>query len=329
MPEFELLCDNLHLTHELEDTQQLERLKTWCQTEVSTDIQFNGAPADEYKHYLHLAKQYLNLFLGNKYAPMTAIQYAAQHGYDCYLTKLTASADAVNQPDKDGMTALHWAAFKGYVHTVEALLMKGANPVSQNNNLQLPIHSALLMPARKNKQLYAHKQAIVEQLLQRAPASIKHQDINGDSIAHLLAGDDHFTTLLDTAIRTEPTVLSCPNHLKQYPVHIAILNHKINNSQLLLASHPTVSMQLDRDKRVALHYAAAYGHDDILHLCIAHSSDINVRDTYNKTPLILAAEHGNHDAITALLQHQAKTDLVDCEKKTYRDRMTIRQHLKH
>ena len=327
MPEFELLCDNLHLTTELEDNEQLKRLKDWWKTKVSQDVTFNGSPKEQYSLYCAEAKRYLNVFLANKFAHMNAIQYAALHGYDHYITQLKAEPSAFDQLDVEGMSPLHWAAFKGHVHTIQALLDKGANPEKQNNNAQLPIYTALMVPvnARHNKQLFLHKHTIFNILLKRAPESVNHQDNSGESVFHLMVGNEHFHDLLKQSLETNPAVLSCPNHLKQYPIHTAILNNKINNVRLLLESNTGIDTQADREMRVALHYAAKYGSEEMINVCIATSKDINVRDTYDKTPLILAAENGNQDAITALLHHHANPDLVDCDKQTWQDRMKHRQ----
>ena len=321
MPEFELLCDNLHLTADLEDANQLQRLKTWWQTEVSRDITFNGSPVEQYKHFLSEAKRYLNVFLANKFAHMNAIQYAALHGYDHYLSKLNEEPDPFNQPDKDGMTPLHWAAYKGHVHTVQSLLDKGANPKKLNANSQMPLYSALLVPMRHEQKLFELKKTIFNLLLESAPKSVNHQDKGGESVFHLMAGNDHFNDLLKEALKKNSAALSRPNNLKQYPIHTAILNNKINNARMLLESNASVGMQSDRNNRVALHYAAECSSDEMMSVCIAATNDINVRDTYNKTPLILAAEAGNKDAISALLHHHANPDLVDCDKQTYHDRM--------
>ena len=118
MPEFELLCDNLHLTAELEDTDQLERLKSWWQKEVSSDITYHGTPREEYNQYFSAAKRYTNVFLAHKFDKMNPIQYAALEGYDHYLNRLNEGNATFDQPNTASMTPLHQAALKGYVNTV-------------------------------------------------------------------------------------------------------------------------------------------------------------------------------------------------------------------
>lgn len=325
MPEFELLCDELHLTKEPEEAEQLERLKNWWKNTVSTDVKFKGSSLEEYTQYYNAAKQYCDVFLAKKFAPMSPTQYAAFNGYDRYLSGLNETAEIFSQPGNDGMTPLHWAAYKGHLHTVETLLEKGANPEKLNNEEQMPIYSTLLVPIKTNDRLYSRKQAIFELLFNKYPESIYHPDKSGDTVLHLMASDDHFSELLKKQLELNPSSLSQPNNLKHYPIHTAILNNQIENVRLLLTSKMGIEIQPDREKRVALHYAAKYGSDDMIRLCIANTSDLNVRDTYNKTPLILAAEAGKQTSIEALLHHHAKAELMDCDHKTYLDHQQHKQ----
>ena len=63
MPEFELLCVDLRLTPTLENQAQLDPLKAWWQANVSRDISFGGAPAQEYDSYLKAVKRYCEKYL--------------------------------------------------------------------------------------------------------------------------------------------------------------------------------------------------------------------------------------------------------------------------
>ena len=52
-------------------------------------------------------------------------------------TSLQAGVDP-DSPDKNGMTALHWAATKGHDDVAKILLGNGANAVSRDNSGQTP-----------------------------------------------------------------------------------------------------------------------------------------------------------------------------------------------
>lgn len=62
-------------------------------------------------------------------------------GIEALLGKWHAAVDAV---DKDGNTALHWAAAKGSLSCVNALLARGANAQQRNKREKTPLFRALL-----------------------------------------------------------------------------------------------------------------------------------------------------------------------------------------
>ena len=77
---------------------------------------------------------------------------------------------------------------------------------------------------------------------------------------------------------------------------------------------------VDESGRNALHWAAEFGHDDVINFLVANASksdptpnmDVNQKTiSTGKTPLVLAAERGNDDCVIALLRNGAKADLAD------------------
>ncbi len=301
MLEFNLLCDELQLTEALEDLEQLNRLKAWCYKQVSHDVTYHDHAAKvQYDNYMDMAKKHTINVLSKP--PEEAIQYAAIHGYDRYLSKLDLPATAFNNTDKNNMSPLHWAACYGHRHTVDVLLQKGASPRAINNHAHLPICSALFIPTKHTEQLLTNKAAIFKTLLKRHPGSLNHLDEDDNSVLHLLVTHDHFNDLIKKILKKHPDVFLIPNAKKEYPIHTSILNNQIQNTQILLKSNLSFATQANRYNRTALHIAAQCGSSEMLHLCIEHSPDINIKDSYGKTPLILAAEYENNDAVALLLQ---------------------------
>ena len=93
-----------------------------------------------------------------QYNKLNAIQYAAQQGYDQFITALPSlSNEELNKANTEGMTPLHVCASNGYAHTLHSLLIKGANPREPNKELQRPIHSALFVPLLHDKELVSNK----------------------------------------------------------------------------------------------------------------------------------------------------------------------------
>ncbi|WP_109479892.1 ankyrin repeat domain-containing protein [Paraburkholderia sp. C35] len=68
------------------------------------------------------------------------IAASTDEGRDTLLYMLRgASADALNHPDANGMTPLHWAAYQGQEdHTLQFMINQGADPAIRDQNNHLP-----------------------------------------------------------------------------------------------------------------------------------------------------------------------------------------------
>jgi ankyrin repeat protein len=62
----------------------------------------------------------------------------------------------------------------------------------------------------------------------------------------------------------------------------------------------------DRSDRTPLHYAARWGHKDVVELLLAKDADVNVKDNQGQTPLSLAEEEAHKQIVELLLKHGAK-----------------------
>ena len=200
-------------------------------------------------------------------------------------------------------------AAKGYVHTVEALLAKGANPRELNAENQLPTFSALLVPMLYNANLIPKKIAIFKALIAHAPETINHKDSSGHSVFHLMAVHG-FNALMSELLQTNNQGVFYRNNHSHYPIHTAILNNRETIVRILLAIDQVATLA-DDNNQVPLHYAARFGTKNIVQDCCKVTADINIRESANKTPLILATESGNFDAMQTLIQNNADTTLVD------------------
>ncbi|CAM3050611.1 Ankyrin repeat protein [Legionella steigerwaltii] len=297
---FEKLCIELQLAPEQGNPEQLHKLKHWCHHHISTDISYSGDPDVQYKHYLNLAKEYLENFLPQiskdknevlEFKNMNTIQFAAYQGYDRYLNNLILPKEAWNEANTFGMTALHLAAVKGHVHTVKILLAKGADAQKTNNELQLPIYSALLVPVSYEENLLHKKEELFHVLKHETPGVMKHQDRSGDSILHIIAAYG-FYNLAKNLLEESTELAFLANNYGVYPIHTAILNQRPNLVRLLLDIKNGAALT-DAEGKSPLHYAVLFGTREIIELCCQKAPDINARDQDGRTPLMLAAEARN------------------------------------
>ena len=317
---FDELCEKLGLSTAFENQEQLHTIEHWCAENILTDLHYDGDTDEKYQHYLTLIKNYLDRFYNQiplnlldnlaEFDHKNAIQYAALHGYDRFIAQQTSLSGALlNQNDAAGMTPLHLSAIEGHVHTVNALLAKGANPLIANPASQLPIHSALFMPALHDETSLKNKEAIFRTLHEHAPDSLLHTDSNGDSVFHLMVIYG-FTALLKEFLDKNHAGAFIKNHHSLYPIHTAILNNRVD-SVTFLQTIDKVPDLTDANGQAALHYAALYGNEELIRQCITAQKDINIRDKSDKTPLMLATEIQNLQNLQILIRQGADTTLVD------------------
>jgi ankyrin repeat protein len=301
-----------------EDELTFEQLKTWCQTNVSTDIIYTGNTFEQKIEYLELAKHYLDQFLMNvpelstqpslAFNGMTAIQYAAQQGYDRYIDNLSdVRPEIINQSTATGMKPLHLAVSGDHINTIIALLKQGADATCTDQLHQLPIFGALLLPMLHDETLI-HKKELIFHILQAAtPGHMAHQDSNGDTVFHLMA-EYGFKKILAEGIKQSAHVLFISNNQTKYPIHSAILNAQFEIVDLLLRD-PEEALLTDINGCNALHYAAQYGAKNLVQRCCEAATDINIRNKKNQSALAIAMQAKNQGAIEVLIKFGASQNV--------------------
>ncbi len=317
MMTFQKFCDQLQLPAKLTATNPLFLIKTWSTTHVSGDVEFEGDQDEQYEAYLAYIEHYLDVFLPystslteniTAFKGMNSIQYASQQGYDHFIKHLPSLESAVfNQANKDGMAPLHLAAIGGHLSTFEALLARGADPTQANTAQELPVHCALFVPGLHEKRVFHNKEQIYNDLAAQAPQTLSKKDPHGNSVAHLMVKYGFHQLLSGLTHQLDPMVFS-PNDQTRYPIHAAVLNGNLDIARLLLQAGS--AELIDAEGRCALHYAAKQGNVTMLQLC-AEFTDINARDSYQKTALILAAESNHAKVIQAILTSHPSSGSVD------------------
>jgi uncharacterized protein len=316
--DFKALSDELKLNDLTSIEEKSYALKAWCQAYISSDIDFTG-DNDAYEKFQELATVYLEDFLPEvpkdiaQIVPLfegkTALEVATSNGFDRFIASLSNVSEAINTPNRYGMSLLHLAASNGFVNTVNQLLAQGANPMAENSQGQLAIHSALFVPMLHEDNLIERKIDIFKQLQKSAPNSVLKKDGSDTTVMHLMASQG-FSSLLDDLMKSNPGLISIPNNLGHYPIHTAILNDKKACVELLL-SNDAVSSQKDSKKRTPLHYAGRYANKEMVILCAKKAKDIDARDYQGHTPLMLAVLAGNLQAVQALIGSGARSELTD------------------
>ena len=305
---------NLNMSQHYTDEVSLRDLSNLCFEQISSDISYTGSNEERYEHYVALVTQYRNVFAPHaaqnlttmqpELINMNAIQYAAYYGYDRFITaNRDLIHDALDTPSSVGMTPLHLAGLSGHLHTVEALLSSGADPEKLNKRRQMPIYTTLTLAMSYTAELKNNKEAIFRRLFAANPETVAHKDALGDTVFHAMASHG-YTQLLTDLISTDTRGAFYHNNAIQYPIHTAILNNNADIVKLLLTIDQVATLH-DSQNRVAIHYAAMYGSKEIIQLCCDATHDLVIHDTEGKTPLMLAMEAENHEAIEVLTERGA------------------------
>ncbi|MCX5862258.1 MAG: ankyrin repeat domain-containing protein [Deltaproteobacteria bacterium] len=184
---------------------------------------------------------------------------------------LMAKGADVQAKDRDGHTALETAFEKGYLHTVWALLHKGADPNVVNKTGQTP----LIAFAEK----WAPNAGHLEPFLQKG-VNVNARDKDGKTVLIVAAESplDHQTG-------------------------VGAVGH-------LIAKGANINFH-DNEGKTALMVAAAKGRKEIVKLLLEKNSEINARDAKGGTALMAALENGHLDVAEALINAGTDVNVAD------------------
>merc|ERR1712217_299061 len=75
----------------------------------------------------------------------------------------------------------------------------------------------------------------------------------------------------------------------------------------------------DQNGRTAMHWAADYGHPEIINLLAKKGGNVNAKDKFGITPLMAAVFDGRESAVKALLANGADKSIKDSDGKTAKE----------
>ncbi len=205
----------------------------------------------------------------------------------------------VNIQDHDGNSALHFAVEVNSAEIVDWLLARQCNINLVNNQKITPLHMAV----------HIRNQSIVKQLLSQPPIDINCRDNAGNTplILAVLSGDVDIAADLLTHGHID---INQPDGKGWTPLHIAAYN---GNGDILALLSQNEAVAINR-LLAGLHHTAVMlairrGQElAALHLIKHPDIDLNKRDFYGNSPLMLAAANANARIFNAVL-HQGSADI--------------------
>jgi ankyrin repeat protein len=233
-----------------------------------------GALSTDQENSLHLASRagHLNI-----------VRLLLEHGAD------------YSALDVDQESPLHLAARAGHLDTVILLLEYGADMHAKNNNGMTALHVALCNS----------REETAKSLLSIPGAN--HPDEYGYTCLHWAAGAGLATVvrqiILDGSdIEALPFPPANSSWFGGTALSWASRDGQTEAVKVLLELGANVNTSNPSDKESALHKAARHDHVDIGRLLIEHGANIEHRNSWGNTPLLVAAMEGSVKSTTILLE---------------------------
>ncbi|KAJ5177912.1 ankyrin [Penicillium coprophilum] len=252
---------------------------------------------------------------------------------------LEISSVVLESPDDFGQTPLLIAAKKGQAKAAQALIQGGANIKHQDTNEDTALHIAskngnaglarILIENRKDASLEiknesnetplltatVNKYYDIAVLLIDAGADINARHVDGRTALNI-ALENGDLSLFEALIRKQKGLSGVQDDLKVKALFVAAEKENPGMFDTLLEAGGNLEIRSD-DGETALHFAARSGNCGIINSILDRKMPlIDEMDNFKKTPLLIAAENGNHDALATLLECGANVETQDDKQWT-------------
>jgi ankyrin repeat protein len=220
------------------------------------------------------------LILGSMFGHVGAVRVLAQH----------MGSQGLEERDKKGKTALHWAAFANHEDVAAVLMEQGAEATSKDAD-----GMTALMDACST----GHLGVVRVFLQQMGGQGLEEREEGGWTALHVAAvkgRDEVATCLLEHGIqanaRDDDGVM--PLMLASYEGLVGVVR--------VLLRYVGVQGQngLDMNGATALHYAAHEGHEEVMRVLLLSGADPHSTDSEGITPRTLAEDKGHADCVAML-----------------------------
>lgn len=239
-------------------------------------------------------------------SPLQQLVEAAYLGNtETVFTLLQEGTDA-NAADKNGVTALAWAASKGWVEVVKLLLEHGADASRKDNRGRLATHMALAN---------GHK-SVVQLLTEERPTSSRSQAEK--SLSPIQKATESAQQLMNAAATGDAEQVkklfengANPNAKRQgiSVFGAAAQNGHVHIVELMLDYGSDVDTK-DDDGSTALSWAAFAGKTETVSTLIRRGAAINAKASDGMTPLAKAITTYQVEIVEILLHHGANPNSV-------------------
>ncbi len=110
--------------------------------------------------------------------------------------------------------------------------------------------------------------------------------------------------------------------------HFAVIKGNLDEAKEILQKNKDLSINIKtKEMQTALHFAAEYGHKEILCYLLENRAYINSRDSNGNTPLHIAAENGQKEIVQILIEYKANKKITNVDGLTAYNKAESKKHL--
>ncbi|OQE44088.1 hypothetical protein PENCOP_c002G00032 [Penicillium coprophilum] len=240
------------------------------------------------------------------YFGQTPLLIAAEEDQAEAARALIQGGANIRHQDANGDTALHIASKNGSAELARILIeyRKDASLEIRNEPTETPF-----LTAAENK----HYE--IAALLIDAGADINARHLDGRTALNL-AVENGDLRLVEALIRKQKDLSGFQNDSKDKALSAAAEKGNSEIFDILLEAGGNLESRSD-DGQTALHFAARSGNCGIINSILDRKKPlVDEMDNFKKTPLLIAAENGRHDALTTLLESGANVETQDDKQWT-------------
>uniref|UniRef100_A0A674E5T1 Palmitoyltransferase n=1 Tax=Salmo trutta TaxID=8032 RepID=A0A674E5T1_SALTR len=188
----------------------------------------------------------------------------------------------VQQPDKENVTLLHWAAINNRIDLVKYYISKGAMVDQLGGDLNsTPLHWATRQ---------GHLTMVVQLLKYGSDPSLI--DGEGCSCVHLAAQFGHTSIVAYLIAKGQDVDMMDQNGMTPL-MWAAYRTHSVDPTRLLLTFNVSVNLGDKYHKNTALHWAVLAGNTTVITLLLDSNSNVDAQNIKGETPLDLAKQRKN------------------------------------
>jgi len=232
----------------------------------------------------------------------TALHYAAERGLPEIAALLLDNGAGVSKTDKRRQTPLHLAALNGHRPVVDLLFEQGAEPTEKDAYSWNPVHFACEGGHTGLVELFWSKGNDLE-----TPTRSRLVPL------HLAARAGRAPTvsfLLNKGVAVDPR-----DFWKKTPLYMAMENDRLETGVILVGAGADVNAATNAGQ-TPLFPAARVWHTGLVSLMLNHDADVGVVDTKERTALHEAAQFGCPAVVKLLLLRGARVNLSDLHMET-------------